>query len=219
MGKRGNKKKQKKRRLKKNYNKQEFREIYCQTCLICKHPDPSFCYSSMYKHEPKPFTYKVFNNLIDVNMIYQSQGRSLRSMSVEQFQNVVCRTGICFNGDAYASAGCDSVKTCYKEFMNQMGVVDAPFLHENAGALITFKNNKTKQTSMSYKKKQRKKKRKQKAKARVVYVSYPTFFSSQNDQFQTAIRKILYGDSDNQQDKDQELSTNNSRAAGTETKS
>ena len=209
MGKRGKRKKQKKnRKVRKNYNKKEFSEVFCQTCLICQDHKPDFCYNSLYKYEPKSFINKVFNNLIDLHAAYQAMGRSMRSMSIEQFQNMVCRTGICYDGDVFASASCDMTQDCYKEFMKQLGIAHAGTIHEmDAANLISFKNNKTSKRYISYNKKKKKRNK------RYVCTPYATFFSSDNADFQAKIRRILYGDNDKQQDTDQELPASDPGAA------
>lgn len=201
MGKRGKKKKQKKnRKVRKNYNKKEFSEVFCQTCLICQDHKPDFCYKSLYKYEPKPFINSVFNNLIEIHVIYQSMGSSMKAMSIEQFQNVVCRTGICYDGDVFASAACEMTGDCYKEFMAQLGIPNAAIVHEmDATDLIEFKNNKSSKRYISYNKKKKKRNK------RYVCTPYATFFSNDNTDFQAEIRRILYGDNDKQQDTDQEL--------------
>ena len=203
MAKGKNKRKKKNKRLKKNYNQKEFVEVFCQTCLICqKDVKPLFCYNGLYRHEPKPFVNKVFNNLIDIHAIYQSLGSSMKAMSVEQFQNVVCRTGVCFDGDCYASASCDQRNTCYIDFMRQQGIHNPGLIMEsNAGDLIEFKNNKPRKGYISY----GKKKKKRKGNKRYVCTPYATFFSRDNADFQTEVRRILYGDNDKQQDTDKEL--------------
>ena len=211
MSKRGKRyqKKKKNKKVKRNYNKKEFTEVFCQTCLICDHLSPGFCYNNLYKHEPRPFINKVFNNLIDVHAAYQAMGRSIKSMSVEQFQNVFCRTGICFKGDVFASAACDSVKDCYQEFMQQQGVNNSAMIHEaDASNLIDFKNNKTNKRYISYSKRNKKK-----GSGRYVCTPYATFFSRDDADFQAEIRKILYGDNNGQQDKDQELPPSSTGAA------
>lgn len=193
--------KQKAKRISRNYTKKEFSEVFCQTCLICS-DRCDFCYNSLYKHDPKPFIYRVFNNLIDIHATYQGMGKSIKSLSVEQFENVVCRSGICFDEDVYASASCDLTNECYKTFMTQVGVENPPLIHEaNSNNLILFK---AKKISTKYVTAYRKKKKKKKA--RQVYASYPTFFSRDNAEFQAAIKRILYGDNDIQQDTDKELS-------------
>jgi len=204
MARKGNKKKKKKnKKIKKNYNQKEFCEVFCQTCLICQTDvKPGFCYNGLYRHEPKSFINKVFNNLIDIHAIYQSMGSSMKAMSVEQFQNVVCRTGVCFNGDGYASAGCDQRNTCYKDFMKQQGIPNPGLIIEsNVADLIEFKNNKTRKGYISY----NKKKKRKKGNRRYVCTPYATFFSRDNADFQSEIRRILYGDNDKQQDTDKEL--------------
>jgi len=213
MGKRGKKQKQKKKnkKIKKNYNKKEFSEVFCQTCLICQNHSPDFCYTSLYKYDPKPFINKVFNNLIDIHAAYQAMGRSPRSMSIEQFQNVICRTGVCYEGDVFASASCDMTDWCYKEFMKQIGIENADIIHEaNAAHLIDFKNNKTNKRAISLSAYRKKKKKRNN---RYVCTPYATFFSKDNADFQAAIRRILYGDNDSEQDKDKELSASDPGAA------
>jgi hypothetical protein len=205
MGKRGKNKKQKKnRKIRKNYSKKEFAEVFCQTCLICKGNKPDFCYPSLYKYEPKPFINNVFNNLIDIHATYQAMGKSMKSMSIEQFQNVVCRTGICYDGDVFASASCDMTDDCYKDFMTQLGAKKTGIIHEDACDVIQFKNNKTNKRYISYNRKKNKRNK------RYVCTPYATFFSSDNSDFQEAIRRILYGDNDIEQNKDKELSASDS---------
>lgn len=212
MARKGKKKQNKNKKVKRNYNKKEFCEVFCQTCLICQKPDPILCYTSLYKHEPKPFINKVFNNLTEIHAIYQAMGKPMKTMSVEQFRNVVCGTGMCFNGDSLICMTCDMTKKCYLDFMGQMGGGDV-IHHAKTSDLIEFKNSKSNKRYTSY---NRKKKRGKKN--RRVYASYPTFFSRDNADFQAEIRKILYGDNDNQQDKDKELSATDSRAADRDTK-
>lgn len=206
MGKRGKKKRQKKnKKMRRNYNKKEFSEVFCQTCLICQNHSPDFCYTSLYRYDPKPFIKGVFNNLVDIHAAYQAMGRSPRSMSIEQFENVICRTGVCYEGDVFASAACDMTHDCYREFMAQLGIANAGIIHEiDATNLIDFKSTKR---VISYRKKKKKRNN------RYVCTPYATFFSKDNAEFQAAIRRILYGDNDSEQDKDKELSASDPRTA------
>jgi len=202
MARKGKKKKEAKR-TKKNYNKTEFQSIFCQTCLICP-KTCGFCYDGLYRHEPDPFIRDVFNNLIDTHAAYQAMGRSMKSLTVEQFQNTVCRTGVCFDGDGYASATCDNIKICYQDIMRQIGVEFPKMLHETSLTdLIGFKNNKNNKRYISY---GGKKNKKAKRKARYVCASYPTFFSRDDTEFQLEMRRILYGDNNLKQNTDKELS-------------
>lgn len=211
-----NKKKKKVTRVRKNYNKKEFQEVFCQTCLICP-AICDFCYSSLYRLEPKSFVHNVFNNLIDTHAAYQAMGRSMKSLTVEQFQNTVCRTGICFDGDGYASAGCDGFNQCYLDFMRQIGIEDPKMVHEHdTSQLIGFENKKS--NSKRYISYGEKKGKKTKRKPRHVYASYPTFFSRDNTDFQLEMRRILYGDNNIEQDKDKELSGDTPRAIDRHTK-
>jgi hypothetical protein len=204
------KKKKKNSKVKKNYTKKEFCEVFCQTCLICENPSPILCYGTLYKLEPKQFVKSVFNNLVDVHEYYMATARSMRLMSIEQFQNVVCATGICFNGDTYSGMACDRKTACYKEFQTQLGLESTVgIVHEHGDTVLEFKNQKSKKSPLSYKKKKKKKKKKN----RYVCESYPTFFCRQDEAFKATVRRILYGDNDNQQDSNSELSASAAGAA------
>ena len=206
----GKKKKGKRiKKIKKNYNKKEFYDVLCQNCQICPKPDPSFCYANLYKHEPKPFINKVFNNLREIRDAYRKQGKSMRSISIDQFKNIVCKTGICFNGDIEAGAICEADKQCYQAFRKQMGIENGGIVYEiNKKNLITFKNNapNKKYTAHNKRRKKRKKKRR-------VFAAYPSFFMSDNAEFQKDVKKILYGNHDSQQNQDKELSEPDPRAS------
>jgi len=219
MARKGKKKKgNKSKKIKKDFNKKEFCEIFCPNCGVCSNEQPNFCYSFLYKSFPKAFVNKVYNNLVDLHVAYNAMGRSMKVLSVEQFQNAVCRTGICHSGDVYASALCDRAETCYQELIKQMGVHRISLIHESdVSNLISFKNTKTNKSPLSYRKKNKKDKKKRKQ--RYVCAAYPTFFSSPNAKFQAIIRKIIYGDIDNQQDKDQAVPSCDSGTAGGQAKS
>jgi hypothetical protein len=208
MARKGNKKKKAKKnkqKVKKNYTQREFTEVFCQTCLICE-DKPIFCYRYLYKHEPKAFINKVFNHLVETHAIYQSMGKSIRMFSIEQFENTVCRTGICFNGDVYAPADCDQRETCYLEFMRQMGIEKPKIQREiMLTELIEFETPKRRFVAFNKKKKKQK---------RYVCKPYATFFSRDNEEFQAAIKRILYGDNYLEQNKDQELSSSDTGATG-----
>jgi hypothetical protein len=205
MARKGKKKKKNNQRAKTKYNKTEFIDVFCQTCMICDMDDPKLCYGMLYKKNPKTFINKVFNNLIDINVIYQSMNQWIGTMSIEQFENTICRTGICFNGDQYASAMCKLQSDCYKAFKNQMGMESPALLHEaDASNLIYFDNKTKRANAKSFKKKKKKKK-----KIRYVPTAYPTFFFRKDPEFEKFVRRIMYGDNDQQQDTNKELSAGN----------
>lgn len=203
-------KNKKKKRLNRNYTKKEFTSVFCSTCLICNKPNPKFCYSFLYKAIPKFFIKKVFNNLVDVCLVYHNSGRAMRTMSIEQFQNVVCKTGICYGGDAVTGSICKSLKDCYIKFMLQIGMFSSATTHEeDISNLVDFKNYKYRKSHKKHHKSYNKKKNN----TRYVCKSYATFFSSNNKIFQENVRKILYGDNNIQQNKDKELPDGNSGTA------
>lgn len=203
MARKGNKKRrQSNKKSRKNYTKREFCEVFCQTCLICKDPGAEVCYSALYKYEPKRFINQVFSNLTEISSVFEAMGRSLKSMSIEQFAHVVCRTGICHSGNAEEGGRCDAAADCYKAFMNQMGIENSGIIHEDEKNVISFRQTEGKNISS-----RTRKRKKNKEKSRYVCTAYPSFFSRNNDEFQAAIRKILYGDHNQQQDTDKELSS------------
>lgn len=208
MARKGNKKRrQSSKKSRKNYTKREFCEVFCPTCLICKDPSAEVCYSALYKYEPKRFINQVFSNLIEISSVFEAMGRSLKSMSIEQFAHVVCRTGICHNGNSEEAGRCDALSDCYKAFMNQMGIENSSIIHEDEKNVISFKKTEGKNISSRTRKKKKKKE------SRYVCTAYPTFFAKNNEEFQAAIRKILYGDNNQQQNTDKELPAGDTGAA------
>ena len=191
MAKKGKKKKNKKSRP---FNKKQFVEIFCLSCGLCDpKKDPSFCYIELYKHEPKLFVKTVWENLQDISSYMRSMGRPYTSMAIEQFQNIFCVTGICTNGNADEGLACDKKADCYKMFRSQMGA--APFIiHENRATI----RDPVKQGRKT--KAQRRKERKH----RYICSAYPTFFISKDPKFQETVKKILHGDNNIEQNKDQE---------------
>ena len=200
MARKGKKKRNKKTRP---YNKKQFTEIFCVSCGLCDPKnDPSFCYIELYKHEPKEFVNAVWRNLQDVASYMRSLGRPYSSMSMEQFQNIFCITGICWNRDADEGLKCDNLKSCYEMFREQMGAAPGLLIHENRNIVripvvkgVSGKGGKVVSIYTS--------RRKRKGK-RYIANAYPTFFSSKNPEFQEAVKKILYGNNNLEQDKDKE---------------
>ena len=192
------KNKKKKSAKPRQYNKKTFVEIFCKSCHLCNSKkNPSFCYVELYRHAPKEFVNSVWKNLSDVGRVYKTKSRPATSMSIEQFQNIFCVTGICDNGNMTSCMACDKLNLCYDMFRMQLGALplNGAKITENSGTVIppAVKGKQKRYTAY-----QRKKRR------RVVYTAYPTFFSSQDETFKDWIRKTLDGDSNNEQDTGEE---------------
>lgn len=183
------------------YNKKQFVEIFCESCGLCdKKKDPSFCYVELYRHSPKEFVDAVWRNLSDVDKVYKSSGRSPTTMSVEQFQNIFCVTGLCDNGNMDICMLCDRLDDCYELFRAQLGALPLKGVKitQDTGTIIApavTGKTKTKRYTAYQKKKRRK---------RVVYTSYPTFYSRQDTEFQEFIKRTLYGNNNNEQNPGEE---------------
>lgn len=166
-----------KKKKKKIFSKKKFRNVFCPQCAICDNrAQPKFCFNILYKSNPDLFTTSVFPNLVALSEGLMLSGGSAQSISLERFFQIFCSTGIC------AGTTCLKQEVCYTIFQEQ--AVGKP--DKLAKAKI--------------------KKRKKKARKRQVYTPYATFFCRNDEKFKAKVNEILYGDNDNKQDKDQELS-------------
>jgi hypothetical protein len=187
----------------KSYTKKEFKEVFCSACGMCQDADPAFCYEYLYKGEARRFVNGVFRNLTDLVAFMNSRCRALSSMSVEQFSSAVCQTGICYQGNVDAAATCSTIDKCYQDFRKQMGCKNSVVVHENQDQILDF----------GPKKKRQKRHKKGKKKGKLVFQAYPSFFVSGDEEFRATVRRILYGDNDQQQDSNKGLSSGASGAS------
>lgn len=192
----------------RKYNQKQFREVFCSSCAMCrKNANPAFCYAELYRHEPKQFVNHVAVNLMAVRQSYDAGGRLISSISLEQFANMFCITGICHNGSSVKGLECPSKEDCYRLFRSQLGVSGGAIIHDNPADVVAATN--TGSGLLAYdnrvaKINARRKRRLKKMRSRLVVQAYPTFFSSQNEKFQETIKAILNGDNDIEQDKGEE---------------
>lgn len=204
-------KKKRKKNKSRPYNKKQFTEIFCITCGLCdKQKDPSFCYIELYKHEPKEFVNGVWKNLQDVAGYLRSLGRPYSSISVEQFQNIFCAPGLCWNGSATEGMACDNKESCYEMFRSQMGAAKM-IIHDSPHTVRppVVKGTEGKATKSIYTSR-----RKDRKKSRYVCSAYPTFFLSKDPEFREVVKKILHGDNHIEQDKDKESTGGNKDVSG-----
>jgi len=208
MARKGKNKKKKRQAKSRPYNKKQFVEIFCLSCGLCDpKKDPSFCYIELFKHEPQEFINTVWENLQDISSYMRSMGRPYRSLSIEQFRNIFCITGICTNGNADKGIACEKVRNCYEMFRSQMGAFPGAVIHESPHTLrqpVKTGKKMTKAQRRAANKKRR----------RVVVQAYPSFFISKDVKFQETVKKILHGDNDIKQDKDQESAGHSKGSSG-----
>jgi hypothetical protein len=181
MGKRGRKNKKKR----SNYSKKKFKNVFCSCRGMCgDKPVPTFCFETIYKSNPDIFVNHIYPTLIGLSVYFKSKSVEPSSMSVSDFNRTFCASGVCSGGTPLVFMSCPSHEQCYAAFIKQVHRTSSPIFS-------VYKNGKRK----------RKKKGK---KFRTVFQPFPTFFSRQDEKFQNAIRKILYGDNDIEQDSNQE---------------
>lgn len=208
----GKKKKDKKTR---KYSQKQFVEIFCPSCSACPHEDykkgafrPVFCYKELYAHEQKEFLEGPYLRLKGMHTHVLSTGKTMRSLTIEQFRNVVCDTGICYEGHEQLGHSCGDIEICYRLFREQMGIhAPGTVLHS---ADFSRKPAKTKYVSV----KKGKKKKKAKVKYRYVAEAYPTFFVREdNPAFKETIENILHGNNYIEQNNSEESAGSNSGSA------
>lgn len=158
-------KKKKKNRSKKSYNKKQFVEILCQQCNVCESVNPSFCYD-VYKRDPITFVNDCYMGLLKLRMQLDNVGGNLNIIDMSKFRETFCHVGIC--GPNNFVNKCAHEKLCFDSFINQ----------------ISGKHVKSKSLKHINKKSKQKKER-------MVFVAYPTFFSSDNEEFKAKIGAIL----------------------------
>ncbi len=194
----------------RKYNQKQFKEVICISCDMChKNANPAFCYAELYRREPKQFVSHVYKNLTDVHQFYKGLNRAISSMGMEQFANIFCITGICYGGDSDKGLKCPAREDCYRLFRSQLGASGYIVIHDNPSevrqAVSTGDGVEAEaygvEAYVTYNKKKARRKRRR---DRLVVQAYPTFFSSQNEKFQEAIKAILDGDNNIEQDKGEE---------------
>jgi hypothetical protein len=158
------KKKNKKKQKQLRYNKKQFADIICQQCGICKFLDPTFCYEA-YKLNPKAFMDKCYMALLKLGLCLK---KTSGNVELIRFQEVFCYSGLCGPNKQFT---CMELAECFNEFKKQVN-------GEESGKNFSAKKDK----------KQRKRERRHED---TIVVAYPTFFSSDNEEFKAKIEEIL----------------------------
>ena len=176
MGKRKGRKRKKKNRL---YNKKQFVGIFCAKCGLCI-GDPTFCYTEVYRTDPKEFINNVFKRLLEIKKWNEDRGRSSADktilVDVEQFKYVFCKSLTRSCGLNIEHDHCDLINNCWRAFSNQVFGAEATHAGRN-------------------------KKRKKKKTKRYIIQPYPTLFTSDNDGWIAFVRELFNENINFEQDK------------------
>lgn len=165
----------------RKYNKEQFTGIFCHSCEMCdRKKNLSFCYVELYKKNPRKFVDSVFPSLLGSNReLFMLQGNPLRTLSKDIFTNIFCSTGICHDGNTTSSLSCDSIEFCYTMLLSQLSDGEDTTGHKVKSGFLGTGGRK---------------------KPRHVCSAYPTSFSSGDKKFAAAVKDILNGSNDIEQD-------------------
>lgn len=141
---------------KHKYNKNEFINILCKKCNLCKNIlDPAFCYEIIYKNSKRKFIQKVFPKLLALKAKEKITGIPLYTHNFKEFKlmfkQTFCDTNICGKG----IEECDNALKCITMFRLQLHGVKST-------TKILFNNRKMRK----------------KAKNKYIAKPYPTFFTN-----------------------------------------
>lgn len=141
---------------KRKYNKNEFINILCKRCDLCKSTeDPAFCYNVIYKKCKRKFIQKVFPKLLKLKIEEKLSGTLICNYSSENFELIFkqtfCNSDICGKN----IENCDNISKCTTMFKLQLYGIKST-------TKLSFNNHKTKK----------------KNKNRYIVKPYPTFFTN-----------------------------------------
>jgi hypothetical protein len=220
-------KKNKKKRLKKSYNKRQFENILCSSCRVCcgYSNGPDFCYT-LYKDNPDKFLDIVYKKLIVIDdwppMVGQTfegnQHTSNKLIEDAVFRNVFCKSGICSVSD---DGDCPMLTDCLLAFRRQTGGLGKNHTYLPAEDKLPEERMTINLSNKKYKKQIRKEKREalKKARKKQKYIcsAYPTFFTNDREDWIKQIEEILtHGDENIEQDKIVESSRKSEESDHTE---
>jgi hypothetical protein len=188
-----------KKKAVKNYNREEFKNIFCQSCGICVKPNPILCYDKLYKKQSKRFLKSVFPNLIYLRRVLGNQGRGPGTLRPEELTNTICvARGICngIGGRDRRTSPCDNLYSCLSMFKMQAAPFASACAHDTTGQQPGHESRSTKAARRAAKRKRA-----------YVCEPYPTVLHRDSEKFITTIENILGGNNNRQQDTDKKLST------------
>lgn len=114
----GKKKKKKKNKGKqKKYNKNQFIDIVCAQCKICRIYEPTYCYNVAYKENPDMFMSEVYPRLLRQKFWLDKHQVGPDFIQIAQFRDLFCLSGMC--GGGYKMECRESLR-CFNAFRDQM---------------------------------------------------------------------------------------------------
>lgn len=179
-----------KRQMRYRYSKKEFMDIVCsQSCKLCpKGTEPTLCFDEFHKNDKALFFNRILPKLINskkawidysgVANIYECGDEVIEHVFVESF----CKSGACEPGGSEEKP-CEHLTGCIHAFRDSM--------------------SKAHTEPVSFEEDDGQSKRKKKQKQRFIPERYATFFCSQG--FEEEFRRIINGNSIEEQDADPEL--------------
>lgn len=113
----GKKKKKNRGKAKKAYNKNQFIDIICAQCKMCRIYGPIYCYDVAYKTDPEIFMSEVYTRLLRQKLWLDKNQVNSDSINIVQFREIFCYSGIC--GGGY-KLSCHSALDCFNSFYDQI---------------------------------------------------------------------------------------------------
>jgi len=184
-------KKKKKTRKKKFYNKKEFTNIFCSTCLLCTGA-PTTCYDEIYKTSPHTFIKEIFPAIMEVKAWNTKRGKGL-NFDPEQFRYSICNFLGPYCGAEEFRRNCEYLQGCWMSFKDQIkGEGGAE------GLKYRFHSKKERRRYLKKIRKQQNKKKKEK----YIVKPYATAFMSNNEAWKKVIKRMT-SDGDNNRKQNQ----------------
>lgn len=203
-------KKSRLKRRKYQYTKDEFMLAVCgRTCQLCPaNTDPTYCYDTIYKEDPKLFMRKSLNELKDIRKYLYSAGyEDLTKCPDEDLEYVIesAFCPICLSTFEPKQGTCGYIAGCVQALRKQV--------HSPSGKVIDLNQHRYPAKKKNLNSKWRKPKA-QKRKAKYVPPT-PTFFC--RNSFRSEVDRIVNGTHIGQQNKGEETTGDATSTAGGET--
>ncbi len=199
-------KKSKLKRKKYEYTRDEFIQIVCSKCGLCKTPiAPGFCYDCVYKDNPKKFTKLILEQLFDVRHWLSNAGYPSIALCPDDSIQHILQTIFCSSDFCGKSPGeelqCKAIAGCLHSFRKQIKGLNSNLAIFDDSCKNILGSMMPSNNIIDYQRFNTKKKQKPKYKYVVAAVPrIPTFFC--NESFKKEIGEILDGNNDREQDKD-----------------
>lgn len=154
---------------KHKYNKNEFINILCNRCNLCKNIlDPAFCYEAIYKNSKRKFIQKVFPKLLVLKAKEKVTGIPLYAYNYEDFKSTFKQTFCDMNVCGKGTEECNNFLKCTTMFRLQLHGIKST-------TKLSFNNHKIKK----------------KKKNKYIVKPYPTFFTNDREDWKKEIHESL----------------------------